>query len=201
MSRPAGYLERSELLDARGLLLALQRLSAEIRAAHGSLSEAVLVGIQTRGVPLARRLAELVERDGGGRVPVGTLDITLYRDDLTQVASQPLIKGTHVPVSIDGKSVILVDDVLFTGRTARAALDELIDFGRPARIQLCALIDRGHRELPIHGDFVGKRVATARDEIVQVRLAEEDGEDRVVLLGPAAAHPRPAAGRPRRGRR
>ncbi len=195
MSRPASYRQRSLLLDARGLLRVLQRLSAEIRAAHAWLSDAVLVGVQTRGVPLARRLAELVEKGGGGRVPVGTLDITLYRDDLTQVASQPVIKGTHVPVSIDGKSVILVDDVLYTGRTVRAALDELIDFGRPARIQLCALIDRGHRELPIHGDFVGKRVTTARDEIVQVLLAEEDGEDRVVLLAPAARTARPASRR------
>jgi pyrimidine operon attenuation protein/uracil phosphoribosyltransferase len=199
MPRPASYRERSLLLDARGLLRVLRRLAAEVRAAHASLAGVVLVGVQTRGVPLARRLAELVEKGGGGRVPVGTLDITLYRDDLTQVASQPVIKGTHVPVSIDGKSVILVDDVLYTGRTVRAALDELIDFGRPSRIQLCALIDRGHRELPIHGDFVGKRVATARDEIVQVRLAEEDGEDRVVLLAPARAT-RPAR-RPRRGRR
>jgi pyrimidine operon attenuation protein/uracil phosphoribosyltransferase len=194
MARPAGYREMKLLLDARALERALQRLAREIRAANRSLADAVLVGVQTRGVPLARRLAALVERGGGGRVPVGTLDITLYRDDLTQVASQPVIKGTHVPVSIDGRSVILVDDVLYTGRTVRAALDELIDFGRPARIQLCALVDRGHRELPIHGDFVGKRVATTRDEIVQVRLAEEDGEDRVLLLAPAA---RPA----RRGKR
>ena len=194
MSQPAGYVERSELLAAPALARALARLSAAIRAAHASLADAVLVGVQTRGVPIARRLAGLIARAGNARVPVGALDITLYRDDLTQVASQPVIKGSDIPVSIDGKSVILVDDVLYTGRTARAALDELIDFGRPARIQLCVLVDRGGRELPIHADFVGLRVKTLRDEIVQVRLTEEDGEDRVLLLGPAPA-------RARRGRR
>ena len=178
-------MERRQLLDAQGLRRTLQRLAAAIRKSHPARSSPVLVGIQTRGVPLARRLASLLEA-GGARLPVGTLDITLYRDDLTQIAAQPVIKRTDIPVSIDGRRVILVDDVLYTGRTIRAALDELIDFGRPSRIELCALVDRGGRELPIQPDFVGLRVATSSDESVQVRLAEEDGDDRVVLLGPAA---------------
>jgi pyrimidine operon attenuation protein/uracil phosphoribosyltransferase len=202
MAQPTGYVERAQLLDAPGLARALQRLASAIRKAHAARSDAVLVGIQTRGVPLARRLAALLERKDAARLPVGTLDITLYRDDLTQIASQPVIKGTDIPASIDGKSVILVDDVLYTGRTVRAALDELIDFGRPARIQLCVLIDRGGRELPIHADFVGLRTQTSSDEIVQVRLTEEDGEDRVVLLGPARKTGRAGAARAgRRGRR
>jgi pyrimidine operon attenuation protein/uracil phosphoribosyltransferase len=183
----ARYVERRQLLDARGLRRALQRLAGAIRKAHPARSDAVLVGIQTRGVPLARRLSALIEAAGGARLPVGTLDITLYRDDLTQIASQPVIKRTDIPVSIDGRSVILVDDVLYTGRTIRAALDELIDFGRPSRIELLALVDRGGRELPIQPDFVGLRAKAAGDESVQVRLTEEDGDDRVVLLGPAAA--------------
>lgn len=204
MSRPARPVERSELLDAKALARVLARLAAAIRRAHAPRSDAVLVGVQTRGVPLARRLAALIERGGGARMPVGTLDITLYRDDLTQIASQPVIKRTDIPASIDGRSVILVDDVLYTGRTVRAALDELIDFGRPSRIQLCVLVDRGGRELPIQPDFVGLRTQTSGDEIVQVRLAEEDGEDRVVLMGSAVARKtgRAAATRGRRrGRR
>jgi pyrimidine operon attenuation protein/uracil phosphoribosyltransferase len=186
------HVEREQLLDARALQRTLQRLAGAIRKAHPQRSEPVLVGIQTRGVPLARRLAKLIEASFGARLAVGTLDITLYRDDLTQIAAQPVIKRTDIPVSIDGRSVILVDDVLYTGRTIRAALDELIDFGRPSRIQLCALVDRGGRELPIQPDFVGLRTDTASDESVQVRLHEEDGDDSVVLLGPA---------RPRRARR
>src|SRR5262245_22865792 len=181
------YAERRQLLDARGLGRALRQLARAIRKAHPARSDAVLVGIQTRGVPLARRLAALIEAAGGARLPVGTLDITLYRDDLTQIASQPVIKRTDIPVSIDGRSVIRVDDVLYTGRTIRAALDELIDFGRPSRIELLALVDRGGRELPIQPDYVGLRAKTTGDESVQVRLAEEDGDDRVVLLGPASA--------------
>jgi pyrimidine operon attenuation protein/uracil phosphoribosyltransferase len=168
---------------------ALQKLAAQIRHDAARLPGTVLVGVQTRGVPLARRLALLIAA-GRGEVPVGALDITLYRDDLTQVASQPMIKGTDIPVSIDGKHVVLVDDVLFTGRTIRAALDELIDFGRPASIRLCVLVDRGHRELPIRADFVAARAATSRDEDVQVRLREEDGEDRVLLVAPRPRAPR-----------
>jgi pyrimidine operon attenuation protein/uracil phosphoribosyltransferase len=190
VSGPAGSRLRRVLLSASELERCLSRLARAIRRATPSLEGTVLVGVQTRGVPLARRLAALLERRSGVSVGVGTLDITLYRDDLTAIAEQPVIKGTHIPVSIDGRSVILVDDVLYTGRTARAALDELIDFGRPARIQLCVLVDRGHRELPIHADFVGLRTKTARDEIVQVLLREEDAEDRVLLLARARAEAR-----------
>ena len=191
------HVERKQLLDARALQRALQRLAGAIRKAHPRRSEPVLVGIQTRGVPLARRLAALVEAGGGARLAVGTLDITLYRDDLTQIAAQPVIKRTDIPVSIDGRSVILVDDVLYTGRTVRAALDQLIDFGRPARIELAVLVDRGHRELPIRADYVGRTLATARDEAVQVLVREEDGRDEVLLHRKlaAAAAPKAAPGK------
>jgi pyrimidine operon attenuation protein/uracil phosphoribosyltransferase len=140
------------------------------------------VGIRSRGVPLARRLAALVGRASGSEPRVGALDITLYRDDLTTIAPHPVLKGTDVAFPIHGRTVVLVDDVLYTGRTVRAALDELIDFGRPGRIELAVLVDRGHRELPICADYAGSVITTAPDEIVQVLLKEEDGEDRVVLL-------------------
>jgi pyrimidine operon attenuation protein/uracil phosphoribosyltransferase len=141
-----------------------------------------------------------VKRASGVELPVGALDISLYRDDFTSIAAQPITKGTDIPFSIDGRSVIVVDDVLFTGRTVRAALDQLIDFGRPARIELCVLVDRGHRELPIRADYVGKTVATTRAQIVNVRLREEDGSDGVSVeeRGPAAAAR--AASRPRAGK-
>jgi pyrimidine operon attenuation protein/uracil phosphoribosyltransferase len=152
-------------------------------------------------VPLARRLAKLMAGAGGTEPRVGALDITLYRDDLTTIAAHPVLKGTDIPGSIDGRTVILVDDVLYTGRTVRAALDELVDFGRPSRIALAVLVDRGHRELPIRADYVGKTIATSPDEIVQVMLEEEDGEDRVLLLekgraaAPRAQPPRKRAAR------
>jgi pyrimidine operon attenuation protein/uracil phosphoribosyltransferase len=203
----AGFAVRREVLSGPQLQRVLSRMARAIAARHRA-GDLVLVGVQTRGVPLARRLARLVEKAGAGAPPVGALDITLYRDDLSAVAEQPVIRGTDIPVSIDGRTVVLVDDVLFTGRTVRAALDELIDFGRPARIELAVLVDRGHRELPIRADHVGQSVATARDEAVQVLLAEQDGEDRVVLLGRATASPRPPSRRarsraaaPRRARR
>jgi pyrimidine operon attenuation protein/uracil phosphoribosyltransferase len=160
----------------------LARMAHEILERHPDLGRTVFVGIRTRGVPLARRLAGLVGRAGGTEPPVGAQDITLYRDDLTTIAAHPVLKGTFIPFSIDGKDIILTDDVLFTGRTIRAALDELIDFGRPSRIELAVLVDRGHRELPIRADYVGRTVQTSRDEIVQVLLKEEDGEDKVLLL-------------------
>jgi len=137
---------------------------------------------RSRGVPLANRLADFIKQTEGTAVPVGILDITFYRDDLSLVASQPVIHRTEMPVNISNKKIILVDDVLFTGRTVRAALDALMDLGRPACIQLAVLIDRGHRELPIRADFVGKNVPTAKREGVQVKLLETDGEDRVVII-------------------
>jgi pyrimidine operon attenuation protein/uracil phosphoribosyltransferase len=199
MSVPTGHRERALLMDAARLKRTLARLAAEIAERLPDAGAAVLLGVRTRGVPLARRLAAQLERAVGRAPAVGALDITLYRDDLTTLGAQPLVRGTDFPVPLDGRSVVLVDDVLFTGRTVRAALDELTDFGRPARIQLAVLIDRGHRELPIQADYVGRKVPTARDEVVQVRLSEEDGEDRVVLLAPARAA-RPAPPRPRRAR-
>ena len=161
----------------------LRRIASEIVERHPGLSGVVLVGIRSRGVPLAARLARIGgELAGGVAPPVGALDITLYRDDLTALAPHPVVRGTDIPGSIDDRTVILVDDVLYTGRTARAALDELIDFGRPARIELAVLVDRGHRELPIRADYVGKNIPTAKTEQVQVMLQEEDGVDRVVIL-------------------
>ncbi len=176
------FRERQELMDQPRLLRTLSRMAHEILEREPEVAKMVLVGVRTRGVPLARRLAAFLGEATGGVPAVGALDITLYRDDLTTVGPQPVMKGTDIPCSIDGRTVVLVDDVLFTGRTVRAALDELIDFGRPARIKLAVLVDRGHRELPIRADFVGRTLTTTRDEIVQVQLTEEDGVDRVLLL-------------------
>jgi pyrimidine operon attenuation protein/uracil phosphoribosyltransferase len=182
MGRPPGYGVRQVLMEAERLEKTLARMAHEIVERHPDTSNVALVGIRTRGVPLARRLARLVKDASGVAPRIGVLDITLYRDDLTTIAAHPVMKGTEIPFSIDGRSVVLADDVLYTGRTVRAALDELIDFGRPARIELAVVVDRGHRELPIRADYVGRTLTTARDEIVQVMLREEDGEDRVLLL-------------------
>jgi len=171
----------AELMDAGRVSRTLDRMAHEIVERHPDLERTALVGVRSRGVPLAHRLARLVKRASGVDLPVGALDISLYRDDFTSIAAQPITKGTHIPFSIDGRSVIVVDDVLFTGRTVRAALDQLIDFGRPARIELAVLVDRGHRELPIRADYVGKAVSTSRGQIVQVRVEEEDGSDGVVV--------------------
>jgi pyrimidine operon attenuation protein/uracil phosphoribosyltransferase len=182
MGHPPGYRERVLLMDAARLSRTLARMAHEMAERHPDIGRAVLVGVRTRGVPLAQRLAALIKAAAGEAPVVGALDITLYRDDLTMIAPHPVLKGTEIPVSIDGRVVVLVDDVLYTGRTARAALDELIDFGRPSRIELAVLVDRGHRELPIRADYAGKTITTTRDEIVQVMLEDEDGADRVVLL-------------------
>ena len=186
---------RQELMDAARLGRTLARIAHEIVERHPDPERTALVGVRTRGVPLAKRLAKLMADAQGAAPRVGALDITLYRDDLTTMGPNPVVKGTDIPLSIDGRTVVLVDDVLFTGRTVRAALDELIDFGRPARIELAVLVDRGHRELPVRADYVGKAITTAREESVQVKLQEEDGEDRVLLLEPARAATK------RRGRR
>ena len=182
MAGLAGFRVRQELMDGARLHRTLVRMAHEIVEKHPDTARTVLVGIRTRGVPLAQRLAAFIKDAAGLAPPVGALDITLYRDDLTTIAPNPVIQGTDIPCSIDGRTVVLLDDVLYTGRTVRAALDELIDFGRPDRIQLAVLVDRGHRELPIRADFVGKQLTTRRDEVVQVRLEENDGEDRVLLL-------------------
>jgi len=189
---PPSYRERQELMDADRLSRTLSRMAHEILERHPDIRGTVLVGVRTRGVPLARRLAARMKEASGFEPPVGALDITLYRDDLTTVGPQPVLKGTDIPTSIDGRTVVLVDDVLYTGRTVRAALDELIDFGRPERIKLAVVVDRGHRELPIRADFVGRTLTTSRQEVVQVLLREEDGADRVVLLERGRARPRAA---------
>jgi pyrimidine operon attenuation protein/uracil phosphoribosyltransferase len=173
---------RQLLMGERDVERALARMARELVERNRGVANLALVGVQRRGVQLAERIAAEIERAEGQRPPVGTLDITLYRDDLTTIAPNPVIQGTEIPCSIDGRTVVLLDDVLYTGRTVRAALDELIDFGRPARIRLAVLVDRGHRELPIRADFVGKQLTTRHDEVVQVRLRETDGEDRVLLL-------------------
>ena len=160
---------------------ALSRAAEEILE-RGNVSELALVGIRTRGVPLARRLATLIASTSGVEVPVGVLDITLYRDDLTDIASQPVVRDTVLPFPVDGRRIVLVDDVLFTGRTIRAAIDQLIDFGRPKRIELMVLVDRGWRELPITPDYVGRAVKTSRRQLVNVLLEEEDDRDEVVLI-------------------
>jgi len=160
---------------------AIVRISHEIVEKQAGTQGLALVGIQRRGVPLAQRVADAIEEHEGVRLPVGALDITFYRDDLSLVAQQPIVKGTDLPFDLNGTTVVLVDDVLYTGRTIRAAMDALIDFGRPRAIRLAVLIDRGHRELPIRADHVGKNVPTSREEIVHVHVAEVDAEDEVTI--------------------
>ena len=183
MSTDHGAIEVRQPLDALGIKRALRRLSHEILERNRGAAELALVGIRTRGVPIARRLARALKDINGHDVPTGALDNTLYRDDLMRnpVGPQPVIRRTEIPFSIDDRKILLVDDVLYTGRTIRAALDALIDFGRPRAIQLVVLVDRGHRELPIKADYVGKNLPTSLKESVQVRLEEIDGIDEVVL--------------------
>ena len=171
------------VMDADRISRALTRIAHEIVERNRGVEEIALVGVRSRGVPLARRIARALHEITGDDVGTGALDITLYRDDLMrhQVVPQPLVRRTEITFSIDDRVIILVDDVLYTGRTTRAALDALIDFGRPKAIQLVVLVDRGHRELPIKADYVGKNIPTARRESVQVRLQEIDGADEVVV--------------------
>ena len=171
------------VMDADRISRALTRIAHEIIERNHGIDGVSLVGVRSRGVPLARRIAKVLTEVSGEEVPTGSLDITLYRDDLmrTAVGPQPLVRKTEIPFSIDNRTIVLVDDVLYTGRTTRAALDALVDFGRPKAIQLVVLVDRGHRELPIKADYVGKNVPTSRKESVQVRLQELDGVDEVVV--------------------
>lgn len=166
----------------------MRRLGHEIVENNRGTQDLVLIGLLSRGYPLARRLAAAIREFEGVEIPVGSLDIGLYRDDVTRRSAPPPVRPSDIPVSIDGKTVVLVDDVLFTGRSIRAAMDALLDFGRPARIHLAVLIDRGHREVPIRPDFVGKNIPTALVQDVRVRLAETDGEDSVHVFGEEAAH-------------
>jgi pyrimidine operon attenuation protein/uracil phosphoribosyltransferase len=181
-----------QIMTADEIRRATIRLSHEIVEKQAGTDGLVLIGIQRRGVPLARRIADAIAEHEGAVIPVGALDITFYRDDLSMVAHQPVVKGTELPTAIEAKTIVLVDDVLYTGRTIRAAMDALVDFGRPRAIRLAVLVDRGHRELPIRADHVGKNVPTSREELVRVHLDEIDGEDGVEierLVVAAAAEP------------
>ena len=173
--------ERSKILDKEAIDKALKRMAHEVIENTKTTDDTVLIGIKNRGAYIAERLADHIKTISGKRPAVGALDITLYRDDLTQASEQPVVHATEITFDIENKRIVLVDDVLFTGRTIRCALDALIDFGRPKLIQLAVLVDRGHRELPIRADYVGKNIPTAVNEVVEVRLSESDGKDEVVL--------------------
>lgn len=169
-------------MDASEVAAVLDELVADVLGGIRDARELAAIGIRTRGVPLARRIVDRLVEATGAVIELGSVGITLYRDDLGTRFPKPVVQGTSIDFDVDGKRVLLVDDVLFTGRTVRAALDEIVDFGRPARIELAVLIDRGHRELPIQPDYVGRRVATSLDETVKLRLREVDGEDKVELI-------------------
>jgi pyrimidine operon attenuation protein/uracil phosphoribosyltransferase len=173
--------EKAQVLDGPGMARAITRIAHEIVERNKGVEEVVLIGLRSRGVELAQRIAARLEEIEGVKVPVGALDITLYRDDFGRAANQPVLRRTEIPFAIDDKKVVLVDDVLFTGRTTRAALDGLMDLGRPRLVQLAVLVDRGHRELPIRADYVGKNLPTSHQEAVQVLMVEEDGVDKVVI--------------------
>ncbi|HWR08419.1 bifunctional pyr operon transcriptional regulator/uracil phosphoribosyltransferase PyrR [Sporomusa sp.] len=181
MAKHVNMVDKAVIMDSQAVKRALTRVAHEIVERNKGVSDLALVGIRTRGVPLAQRIAEEIKRIEGIDLPVGVLDITLYRDDLSTLAYQPIVHETLIPFSINDKKVVLVDDVLFTGRTVRAALDAIIDIGRPSAIQLAVLIDRGHRELPIRADYVGKNVPTSSKEIVSVQLTSIDDTEQVVI--------------------
>ncbi|NQT91060.1 MAG: bifunctional pyr operon transcriptional regulator/uracil phosphoribosyltransferase PyrR [Candidatus Omnitrophica bacterium] len=173
--------EKAKIMDKEALERALKRIAHEIIEKNKGSGDIAIVGIRNRGEHLARRMVSMMQEISGAEVPLGVLDITLYRDDLTDLAQQPIVHETKIDFDISAKHIILVDDVLYTGRTIRCALDELIDFGRPKSIQLAVLIDRGHRELPIRADYVGKNIPTSDTEVVEVRLKECDKKDEVIL--------------------
>lgn len=176
------FVEKAVIMTAADMDRVLTRMATQIVENNPDLSNVLLVGIRRRGVPLAARLAAKIDEVDGVKVATGALDITLYRDDLSTVADRPVVNKTELPSNITGKTIVLVDDVLYTGRTIRAALDELIDFGRPHRVQLCVLIDRGWRELPIQADYVGKNVTTTDKQIIKVMLPEFDETEEVLLV-------------------
>lgn len=176
------FREKAKIMDRKAMERVLMRIAHEIVEKTKGTKDLAIIGIRNRGAYLAEKVAVYIEKIEKIQIPVGILDITLYRDDLTTVAEQPVVHKTEIDFDITGKKIVLVDDVLYTGRTVRCALDALIDFGRPRYIQLAVLIDRGHRELPIRADYIGKNVPTALKETVQVRLQEVDGKDDVVIL-------------------
>lgn len=175
--------EKAQILDQAAINRALTRIAHEILERNKGVDDLILIGIKTRGIPLSERLRAKIKQIEGVEIPIGEIDITLYRDDLTHVTkeSSPQVNKTSIETNIDGKKVILVDDVLFTGRTVRAAMDALVDLGRPAQIQLAVLVDRGHRELPIRADYIGKNIPTSQEEIVTVQLEEHDELDLVSI--------------------
>ena len=174
--------EKTQLMTATEIDRTVQRLAHEIVEKSGGTSNLALIGIRRRGVPLAKRIALAMRGIDGVDVPVGILDITLYRDDLSKVAAQPVLQSSDIPFAVDDKDLVVVDDVLYTGRTIRAAMNGLFDLGRPKRVRLCVLIERGHRELPVEASFVGRAVQTSDAEIIEVRLNEIDQEERVMLV-------------------
>jgi pyrimidine operon attenuation protein / uracil phosphoribosyltransferase len=178
--------QKYQVMDGAGVNRALSRLGSQIVERNRGTDDLLLVGIRRRGVPLAERIADKIEQLEGHRPPTGQLDITLYRDDLSTVGPKPVVNRTEIPVDVTDSTIVLVDDVLYTGRTVRAALDELVDFGRPRRVELAVLIDRGHRELPIQADYVGKHVQTTSVEIVKVMLKEYDEDDKVIVVEPGS---------------
>ena len=173
---------KKRLLDGARMTRAIRRMAIETVEKNRGITDLIIVGIGSRGVPIGERIAKEIEQMEGHPIPFGILDITLYRDDLTTIAPQPVVKPTKLPEPIDDKVVVLVDDVLYTGRTVRAALDALIDFGRPRKVMLAVLVDRGHRELPIHADVIGKTVPTDANEVIKVKLVETDDEDEVLIM-------------------
>ena len=173
---------KTQVMDAAGINRAISRLASEIVERNVGTSDLLLVGIRRRGVPLAERIADRIERLEGIRPPTGQLDITLYRDDLSTVGPRPVVNKTEIPIDVTDSTIVLVDDVLYTGRTVRAALDELVDFGRPRRVELAVLIDRGHRELPIQADYIGRELQTADNEIVKVMLEDYDEDEKVIVV-------------------
>src|SRR3974390_2029193 len=174
--------EKAQLMSASEIDRTLRRLAHQIVEKSGGTKHLALIGMRRRGVPLAQRIAQAMRGIDGVEVPVGTLDITLYRDDLSKVAPQAVLQSSDIPFQVDDKDLVLVDDVLYTGRTIRAAMNGLFDLGRPRRVRLCVLIDRGHRELPVEATFIGRTVQTSDTEIIEVRLQEVDNEERVVLV-------------------
>jgi pyrimidine operon attenuation protein/uracil phosphoribosyltransferase len=173
---------KTQIMDSAGIARALSRLASQIVERNVGTSDLLLVGIRRRGVPLAERIADKIEQLEGQRPPTGQLDITLYRDDLSTIGPRPVVNRTDIPTDVTDSTIVLVDDVLYTGRTVRAALDELVDFGRPRRVELAVLIDRGHRELPIQADYVGKYVQTTDAEIIKVMLKDYDEEEQVIVV-------------------
>ena len=176
MDKGSKVIQNQEEIDK-----SLKRIAHEILEKNKTVKDLVLIGIRRRGITLAKRISLKIKEIEGIKIPIGAVDINLYRDDLSEVASQPILRKTEVPFSVKGKKVILVDDVLYTGRTIKAALDAIIDLGRPRFIQLAVLLDRGHRELPIRADYVGKNIPTSREELIEVMLTEDDGIDEVIV--------------------